>query len=139
MLQAAEKISSRPARFLSKKVFSHRTRTASISGGYVALHQAMLQLVKAGLIPKVPLNSAVAALSVGLIDGQPLLDLAYDEDVRAQVDFNLAMTDRGELVEIQGTAEGAPFSSEIVPQWIELASKGMGTIFQAQQDAIQSA
>ena len=114
------------------------TRTAAVSGGYVALHQAMGQLVKAGLIRTVPLTSAVAALSVGLIDGQPLLDLAYDEDVRAQVDFNLVMTDTGDLVEIQGAAEGQPFASSIVPQWIELAFKGMDAVFQAQRAAIQS-
>ena len=114
------------------------TRTAAVSGGYVALHQAMGQLVKAGLMRSVPLKSAVAALSVGLIDGQPLLDLAYDEDVRAQVDFNLVMTDTGDLVEIQGAAEGHPFPRAIVPQWIELAFKGMGAVFHAQQAAIQS-
>ena len=114
------------------------TRTAAITGAYVALYQAMLQLVRAGLLTDVPLNCAVAALSVGLVEGDALLDLSYEEDVRAQVDLNVAMTDQGGLVEIQGTAEGAPFPKEMVADWIDLASQGMEAIFEVQREAIKT-
>jgi ribonuclease PH len=114
------------------------TRTAAITGAYVALYQALLELVRNRLLNEVPLDSAVAAMSVGVVGGKPLLDLSYEEDVRAQVDFNVAMTDKGKLVEIQGAAEGAPFSQETVPELISLASVGMEPLFQAQREAIQS-
>jgi ribonuclease PH len=114
------------------------TRTAAITGAYVALYQALQVLVHSRILRDIPLRSAVAAVSVGMVDGGPLLDLCYQEDARAQVDFNVAMTDRGELVEIQGAAEGAPFPREMVPELIELAGKGMEPLFQAQRDAIQS-
>ena len=114
------------------------TRTAAITGAYVALYQALLELVRVRLLNEVPLDSAVAAMSVGVVGGRPLLDLSYEEDVRAQVDFNVAMTDGGKLVEIQGAAEGAPFSRETVPELISLASVGMEPLFQAQREAIQS-
>ena len=114
------------------------TRTAAITGAYVALYQALLQLVRAGLLTDVPLNCAVAALSVGLVNGDALLDLSYEEDVRARVDLNVAMTDQGGLVEIQGTAEGAPFPKEMVADWIDLASQGMESIFEVQREAIKT-
>ena len=112
------------------------TRTAAITASYVALHQALQVLVAGRLIPRIPLNSAVAALSVGVVGGVALLDLSYEEDSRAQVDFNLAMTDQGELVELQGTAEGSPYSKERVAEFIDLASRGMECLFQAQREAL---
>ena len=114
------------------------TRTAAITGAYVALYQALMELVRIRMLPEIPLYCAVAATSVGIVDGEPLLDLSYEEDVRAQVDFNVAMTDKGELVEIQGAAEGGPFSKEIVPELIALASSGTEYLFQIQREAIQS-
>ena len=114
------------------------TRTAAITGAYVALYEALLGLVNNKLLARVPLDSAVAAMSVGVVDGRQLLDLSYEEDVRAELDFNVAMTDRGELVEIQGGAEGSPFSRESVPQLIDLAGKGIEQIMQVQRDAIES-
>ena len=114
------------------------TRTAAITGAYVALYQALLVLVRNRMLAEIPLNSFVAALSVGVVDGEPQLDLSYEEDMRAQVDFNVAMTDKGELVEIQASAEGSPFSKESVPELIDLASSGMKQLFDAQREAIKS-
>ena len=114
------------------------TRTAAVTAAYVAVYQAMLGLVRIRVLGGVPFDSAVAAISVGRLDGQALLDLSYEEDVRAQVDFNMAMTDRGELVEIQGATEGSPFPTETVYEFMALASGGMAHLFKAQQDAIQS-
>ena len=88
------------------------TRTAAITGAYIALYQALAYMVKTGAIPSVPLNSAVAATSVGLVDGEAILDLCYDEDFRADVDFNVVMTGDGDFIEVQGTAEGNPFSRQ---------------------------
>jgi ribonuclease PH len=114
------------------------TRTAAITGAYVALHQALLVLVKAGVLPQVPLKGAVAALSVGMVGGSPLVDLCYEEDVRAELDFNVAMTDAGEVVEIQGGTEAGPFSPETVSRFIELAGAGMQQLFAAQREVIKS-
>ncbi len=114
------------------------TRTAAITGAYVALHQALLVLVRAGVLPRVPLKGAVAALSVGMVDGSPLVDLCYEEDVRAELDFNLAMTDGGEVVEVQGGTEAGPFSPDTVSRFIELAGDGMQHLFAAQRKAIDS-
>ena len=114
------------------------TRTAAVTGAYVALYQALHGLVKHRVLRDVPLNSAVAAMSVGIVNGEPFLDLTYEEDVRAQVDFNVAMSDTGLLVEVQGAAEGAPFSNETVTKLIDLAGKGMETLFLAQRQAIQT-
>jgi ribonuclease PH len=114
------------------------TRTAAITGAYVALYQALLILVKNRVLQEVPLNCAVAAISVGMVGDSPLVDLSYEEDVRAQLDFNVAMTDTGQVVEIQGGAEGRPFPRETVPQFLELASRGMDHLFEAQREAIQS-
>ena len=114
------------------------TRTAAITGAYVALYQALLGLVRARVLKDVPLNCAVAAMSAGMVDGEPLLDLSYGEDVRAQVDFNVAMTDNGHLVEIQGAAEGDPFSRETVSRLIDLSAEGMVPLFDAQRDAIRA-
>jgi hypothetical protein len=97
------------------------TRTASVTGAYVALYQALATLTNMGVISSVPLNSAVAAVSVGIVHNDMLLDLCYDEDYRAAVDFNVVMTGKGEFVEIQGTAEGKPFSKETVDSMLALA------------------
>jgi ribonuclease PH len=114
------------------------TRTAAITGAYVALYQALKMLVKHRLLPRVPLREAVAAVSIGLLDGQLMLDLCYEEDFRAQVDFNLVLTKSGELVELQGATEAAPFSRHRVAEVLEMAVQGMGPLFSAQQEAIRS-
>jgi len=111
------------------------TRTAAITGAYVALHQALLGLVDAGTLDRVPLRCAVAAVSVGLQNGQLLLDLDYAEDSTADADFNIVMTDAGDIVEIQGTAEGAPFPRQRVEDAIALAARGMEVLFTAQRRA----
>ena len=84
------------------------TRTASITGAYVALYQALLGLVRQNVLHRVPLDGSVAATSVGLVEDQPMLDLCYDEDFRAAVDLNVVMTGAGEFVEVQGTGEERP-------------------------------
>jgi len=113
------------------------TRTAAITGAYVALYQAMTVLVRNGVLPKIPLRSAVAAVSVGIVDGELLLDLCYKEDFRAQVDFNVVLTDDGLMVELQGASEAAPFSRELVPEVLALAARGMEPMFRLQQEAIR--
>ncbi len=114
------------------------TRTAAITGAYVALYQALHRLVRNGVLQRVPLNSAVAAVSVGAIDGELLLDLCYEEDFRAQVDFNIAMTSQGDLVEIQATAEGAPFSRPLMEDATSLAQRGIESLLNIQSEAIES-
>ena len=114
------------------------TRTAAITGAYVALYQAMAMLVKHRVLPRVPLGCAVAAISVGLLDDELLLDLCYEEDFRAQADFNVVLTDRGELVELQGATEAAPFSRQRVTQVLALAASGMEPLFQVQREAIRT-
>jgi ribonuclease PH len=113
------------------------TRTAAITGAYVALHQAFQTLVNMGVLASTPLESAVAATSVGIVHGNMLLDLCYDEDRVADVDFNVVMTSKGEFVEIQGTAEANPFSKETVDSLLSLAGKGIKQLFEAQQEALQ--
>ena len=114
------------------------TRTAAITGAYVALYQAMNMLVKDKVLPRVPLRGAVAAVSVGIQDDQLLLDLCYEEDFRAQVDFNVVLTDRGEVIELQGAAEAAPFRRQILEQVLALAARGVEPLFQIQREAIRS-
>ena len=114
------------------------TRTASICGGYVALHDACERLVLAGKIPSNPLLTECAAISVGIVDGQPLLDLPYLEDSNADVDFNVVMTGDGALIEVQGTAEGNAFSRDELTAMLDLAAKGIAEINQAQRDALQT-
>ena len=113
------------------------TRTAAITGSYVALYQAMLHMVRTGIIPSVPLKGAVAAISVGMVDGEMTLDLCYDEDSRAEVDFNMVMTEAMDMVEVQGTAEGKPFSRTTLDGLLSLAEKGIMGQFEAQRKAIQ--
>jgi ribonuclease PH len=107
------------------------TRTASITGGYVAL---ALALRGAGLMPA--LTNQIAAISVGIVDGTGLLDLDYSEDSRAEVDFNVVGTDAGTYVEIQGTAEGKPFDRAGMDRLLSLADSGLKTLFSAQREAI---
>src|SRR5436305_840717 len=112
------------------------TRTASISGAYVALHDALTRLQKQGAIQGNPLTAAVAAVSVGIIDAVPMLDLDYSEDVRAEVDMNVVMTSEGRFVEVQGTAEGMPFSRSELDELLALAEHGIATILDGQNDAL---
>ena len=114
------------------------TRTAAITGSYVALYQAMQTLNNMGIISSMPLKSAVAATSVGLVHSYMLLDLCYDEDCHAEADFSVVMTSKGEFVEVQGTAETKPFSKETISAVLALAEKGIGQLFEAQQHALES-
>jgi len=114
------------------------TRTAAITGSYVALHQAMQTIAKMGIISSVPLKSAVAATSVGIVHSYQLLDLCYDEDANAEVDFNVVMTGKGEFVEVQGTAEARPFSKETIDSLLSLAEGGIRQLFQIQQAALKT-
>ena len=113
------------------------TRTAAITGAYIALYQAMHTLANMGIIAAIPLKSAVAATSVGIAHGHKLLDLCYDEDSSAEADFNIVMTSDGEFVEIQGTAETKPFSKETIDSVLALAEKGIKQLFQAQKSALK--
>lgn len=112
------------------------TRTAAITGGYIALFQALHTLKERGILRSIPLKSAVAATSVGIVLGEKLLDLCYEEDYRAGVDFNVVMTDKGEFVEIQGTAEGKPFSKETIDALLSLAEKGINQLFEIQKTTL---
>jgi ribonuclease PH len=108
------------------------TRTASICGAYVALHDAFTRLVQKGTLRSNPLTEAVAAVSVGVVDGVCMLDLPYDEDSRAEVDMNVVMTSSGRFVEVQGTAEGAPFSKDELSELLSLAEHGIADLLDLQ-------
>jgi len=114
------------------------TRTASITGAYVALYQAMKHLKSSGMIKSIPLNNVVAAVSVGIIRSYNMLDLCYAEDSQAEVDFNVVMTDQGNFVEVQGTAEAKPFSKSSLDGLIELATGGIKQLFEIQKAVIQT-
>ena len=101
------------------------TRTAAVTGAYVALYQALLGLVRNGVLHHVPLEAGVAATSVGVVGDEVMLDLCYDEDFRAQVDFNVVMTDAGEYVEVQGTGEERPFTKSVMAEILALAGSGI--------------
>jgi ribonuclease PH len=111
------------------------TRTAAITGGYIALALAVRKLKERGVLADDPLTDSVAAVSAGIVDGEPLLDLPYDEDSRAEVDFNVVMTGSGRLVEVQGTAEGEPFSREQLDDMVSLAAEGIGRLTTIQREA----
>src|SRR2546426_6123544 len=115
------------------------TRTASITGAYVALIQAMQKLVDEKRLPVLPMRCAVAAISCGIVDGTPLLDLNYEEDYRAAVDFNVVMTENGDLVEAQGTGESHPFSRQEMNDLLDLAETGIRQLFEAQRSALVEA
>jgi len=112
------------------------TRCASITGACVALHDALATLVTGGQLPANPLRELVAAVSVGIIDGQPRLDLDYAEDSACDTDMNVVMTASGGLIEVQGTAEGAPFSRTELDALLTLATQGINNILQAQRTAL---
>jgi ribonuclease PH len=114
------------------------TRTAAICGGYVALHDAFSRMMAAGTIPAHPITDACAAISVGVVDALPHLDLDYSEDVRAEVDMNVVMTGAGELVEVQATAEEVPFSRASLDDLLGLAAKGISELEAAQRTAVQA-
>ena len=114
------------------------TRTASITGAYVALYQAFHNLRKQGILPFMPLNKMIAAVSAGIVDGEIFLDLCYEEDFRAEVDFNVVMTDKHEFVEIQGTAEGKPFSKEAADSIFLLAQQGIDRLFRIQKEVLRA-
>lgn len=113
------------------------TRTASITGAYVALHQAMMLLVRERILRRVPLECPVAAVSVGILRDELLLDLCYSEDYEADVDFNVVMTANGGLVELQGATEARPFARPMVEQVLSLAARGLEPLFRAQRAALR--
>ena len=106
------------------------TRTASICGAYVALHDALTRLVQSGVVRSHPLGEAVAAVSVGIVDGVCMLDLPYEEDSRAEVDMNVVMTSSGRFIEVQGTAEGMPFSKGELDEMLGLAEHGIAQLLE---------
>ena len=101
------------------------TRTASVTGGFVALSYALYKLVADGVLPEMPLTTCVAAVSAGIVGEEPMLDLCYEEDSRAQVDLNCVMTGEGNLVELQGTGEGRPFTVDEQRALVDLCAKGI--------------
>jgi ribonuclease PH len=115
------------------------TRTASITGGYVALAMAVRGLQDRGLITGEVLTDSVAAVSVGIVHGEARLDLCYEEDAGAQVDFNVVMTGGAEFVEVQGTAEGAPFSRRDLDVLLDLAAGGIADLTRIQREALTKA
>ena len=115
------------------------TRTAAITGAYVALAIACKRLMKDRRITKSPIVAEVAAVSVGIVEGVPLLDLKYDEDSRAEVDMNVVCTGDGRFIEVQGTAEGSPFTREQMDNLLELAKKGIAELVTLQRYAIEAA
>lgn len=112
------------------------TRTASITGGYIALALALKKMKKDGLIKKVPLKDTVAAVSVGIYQDELILDLNYPEDSKAQMDMNVVMVGAGSFVEVQGTAEGSPFSQEQMIRLLGLAKKGIEDLIAIQKKSI---
>ncbi len=112
------------------------TRTASITAGYIALALALRGLSELGRVPGDLLNDSVAAVSVGMVDGVPLLDLCYEEDAKADVDFNVVMTGAGKLVEVQGTAEGEPFTRGELDALVDLAADGIDQLTKLQHEAL---
>ena len=114
------------------------TRTASITGAYVALHLALAGLIEAGKLKAIPLKDQIAAISAGIVDGDAVLDLDYNEDSAADVDMNVVMTGGGEFVELQGTGEKATFDRNQLEQMLELADSGIKNLLAAQRAAIGS-
>jgi len=115
------------------------TRTASITGGFVALAEAIQKMLADGVIKESPLTGSVASISVGIYKGTPVLDLDYPEDSNAETDMNIVMTDSGEFIEVQGTAEGHAFTDDEFAAMISLARAGIEQIIEAQNEAIQAA
>ena len=115
------------------------TRTASITGAYTALALGLSRLVTGGMLPELPLREGLAAISVGIVDGEPLLDLCYEEDSRADVDFNFVGTSGGRLAELQGTAEGATFTPDELAAMTGLAMRGIAELARIQDEALAAA
>ena len=115
------------------------TRTASITGGFVALALALQKMKSLALLKDVPLTDYVAATSVGIVDGAALLDLAYDEDSRAEVDMNFVKTGQGKFIELQGTAEGQPFDRRALDALMELADAGIKQLIEMQRSIVGDA
>ena len=113
------------------------TRTASITGAYIALQEAINHVMKVGLLKETPLIDSVSAISCGIYNGMPVLDLDYDEDSSAETDANFVLTGNGGIVEIQGTAEQTPFSEEEFLTLLSLAKKGCGELKQLQEDSFK--
>jgi len=112
------------------------TRTASITGAYVALYDACTRLLQAKRLEKHPISTALAAISVGIVNGEILLDLDYEEDSGAEVDLNVVMTGDGRFVEVQGTAEGAPFARTELNRMLDVASKGVEDLINLQAEVL---
>ncbi len=112
------------------------TRTASITAGFVALSLAIRRLMKEGKLSENPIKYKVAAISAGIVNGKPLLDLAYEEDSQADVDINIAMNEEGKYIEIQGTSEKEPLSRENLNILLDLAEKGIKELFKKQEEAL---
>jgi ribonuclease PH len=112
------------------------TRTASITGAYVSLFEAIHSWQKRGIIAQEPIKDSVAAVSIGIVGGKILLDLCYEEDSKADVDMNFVMTGSGKFVEIQGTAESAPFTKKQMDQMSEIAQQGIKELLKAQKQAL---
>jgi len=113
------------------------TRVASICGGYVAVYNALSRLKEKGLLSRIPLIEPVAAVSVGIVNGEILLDLSYGEDSKAEVDCNVVMNKSGDLIELQMTAEGKPFSPNLIDKVVKTASKGINEIIKKQIEATE--
>jgi ribonuclease PH len=113
------------------------TRTAAITGSCVALLQALQKLVASNTLKSLPVSGLVAAVSCGIVEGSPVLDLDYVEDSSAEVDFNVVMTDNGRFVEVQGTAEGPPFEREMMDRLLELAAGGIRELHGAQRESLK--
>jgi ribonuclease PH len=113
------------------------TRTLAITGAYVALHEAVASLVKQNLLEAMPDMDLVAATSVGIVEGTPLLDLCYGEDSAAEVDFNVVMTGKGRFVEVQGTAEGTPFSKTDMDRMLAMARRGINQLLTIQKRTLR--
>ncbi len=115
------------------------TRTAAITGGFIALYLATARLVAGGILPANPVRRFVAAVSVGIVKGKPCVDLDYEEDVGADVDMNYAALDDGRIVEVQGTAEGAAFGEGELETLLSLARAGVGELIDVQRRAVEAA
>jgi ribonuclease PH len=115
------------------------TRTASITGGYLALHDACSRLIAAGTLKAHPVTDACAAISVGVVGSIPCLDLDYSEDANAEVDMNVVMTGAGRFIEVQGTAEGLPFSRAELDELLALGEQGIGELFELQRELLEIA
>jgi ribonuclease PH len=112
------------------------TRTASITGAYVALVEAVIRSMKQGVISRNPIKDAVAAVSVGVVGGKVLVDLTYEEDSRAEVDMNFVMTGSGKFIEVQGTAESMPFTKKKLDRMAELAEQGIRELLKTQKNVL---